>query len=306
MKLAVVGAGAMGGAFATEASAAGHEVYLLDVSAELVAAIRDRGITVRGGDRDLVERVPAYTDAAQIGPVEAVVVFVKAQHTRAAARSLGPLLGERTVVASLQNGWGNSEVIAEEIGAQPLVFGVTYNSCSVTAPAEIAHTGRGETLVGPYKGDDREPAARVAKLLTSAGWAGSVVDDVRTEIWKKLILNAATLPTAALTGLPAGELGGLKAMHALIDTVAAEACTVAKGLGLAIDAGERIERIHAVLAAAGRGKASMLQDAEARRKTEVEVINDAVVRTADELGIDVPINRALTALVHGLERSWSL
>jgi 2-dehydropantoate 2-reductase len=308
MKMAVIGAGAMGGALAAEAALAGHDVHVLDVSAELVTAVRERGIAVTVDGAEVTGKVQASTDPASIGPAELVVIFVKAQHTAAAAASIAALRGPGTVVASLQNGWGNADVLAREAGTEGLVFGVTYNSCSSAGLARVRHTGRGETVIGSYAGDAAGTAAaeRAAQALTSAGWACRVTPEVRTEIWKKLILNAATLPTAALTGLAAGELAAAPAMSDLVDATAQEACAVARGLGLGIDPAERLEAIHRVLAAAGPGKASMLQDAEARRKTEVEVINGAVVREADRLGIDVPVNRALAALISGLERSWSL
>lgn len=306
MKITVVGAGAMGGALAAEAQQAGYDVQVLDVSQQIVDAINADGLSVRVDADELVVEMPAHVRADEIGESDIVVVFVKAQHTEAAAKSLKPLIGRQTVVVSLQNGWGNTEVLAHHIDPSRVVFGVTYNSCSLLGPGSVAHTGRGVTIVGPYQGDRLDDAQRVAEMLTTAGWAGQASADVRTEIWKKLILNAATLPTAALTGLPAGILAADPAMHDLVDAVALEACAVAKALGLAIDPTERIERIHAVLAAAGPGKASMLQDAEGRRKTEIEVINAAVVRAAAEYGIDVPVNRALVALIAGLERSWAL
>lgn len=294
----------MGGALAADAHAAGHEVHLLDVNEALVAAIQRDGIAVTTGGERQVARVRASTDPVQIGICDVVIVFVKAQHTRTAAGSIPALRGDETVVASLQNGWGNTDVLAQELGSDRLTFGVTYHSCSVVGLAEIAHTGRGETVVGPYEGDDLEPAYRVRELLASSGWDTTVSNGVRTEIWKKLILNSATLPTAALTGLAAGDLAGDSGMHELIDTIADEASAVATAFGLSIDPAERITRIHDVLRGAGQGKASMLQDALAHRKTEIEVINGAVVRVADELGIAVPVNRAMVALIGGLERSW--
>lgn len=308
MKLAVIGAGAMGGALAAEAAQAGHEVHVLDVSAELVAAIREHGIVVSVGGEEITGRVAASTSPDEIGPADLVVIFVKAQHTAAAAAAASALRGPGTVLVSLQNGWGNADVIAREAGTAGLVFGVTYNSCSSAGLARVAHTGRGQTVIGAYAAGDagQDAARRAAEALTSAGWPCTVTPEVRTEIWKKLILNAATLPTAALTGLPAGELAQGAAMRELVDATAREACAVARGLGLDIDPGERLAAIHAVLAAAGPGKASMLQDTLAKRKTEIEVINGAVVREAADLGIEVPVSRALAALVSGLERSWSL
>lgn len=306
MRLAVVGAGAMGGALAAETAAAGHDVHVLEVNREMVDTINRVGLTVRSESGELVQEVRASSDAAEIGTVDVVVVFVKAHHTRSAAEAIAPLCGESTVLASLQNGWGNSDVLAALHGTSRLVFGVTYHSCSVEGVARIAHTGRGETVIGPYAEGSMVQAERLAELLISAGWPTRIEPQVRTEIWKKVILNAATLPTAALTGLPAGDLAAEPEMRALIDGAAAEACAVARAMGLDVEVVERITRIHEILDGAGRGKASMLQDVLARRKTELEVINEAVVRAGDEHGVEVPLNRALVALIRGLERSWTL
>ena len=124
---------------------------------------------------------------------------------------------------------------------------------------------------------------------------------MRPEIWKKLILNAATLPPAALTGMNAGALEAHEDMRELVAAAAREATAVAQALGYPIDAEERIETIHALLERAGPTKASMLQDFEAGRRTEIDVINGAVVKAADEQDVAVPLNRAFVALVKGWE-----
>jgi 2-dehydropantoate 2-reductase len=124
---------------------------------------------------------------------------------------------------------------------------------------------------------------------------------VRPEIWKKLILNAATLPTSALTGMNAGALTAHADTHELVTATAREAAAVARALGYEIDPDERVGTIHALLEKAGPSKASMLQDFEAGRRTEIDVINGAVVRAADETGTPVPLNRGLMRLVKGWE-----
>ncbi|HET7091867.1 MAG TPA: ketopantoate reductase C-terminal domain-containing protein, partial [Thermomicrobiales bacterium] len=128
--------------------------------------------------------------------------------------------------------------------------------------------------------------------------------DVKTEVWKKLVLNCATLPTAALTHLTSGDLDQPAPMRDLIDELAREAVAVGRAAGRPVDPEERIAAIHAVLGRAGKGKASMLQDVEAQRPTEIDAINGAVLREADRLGIRVPNNQAMFGLIKGLERSW--
>jgi 2-dehydropantoate 2-reductase len=216
------------------------------------------------------------------------------------------LVGAGTTVVSQQNGWGNADVLAGVYLPVQLVIGVTYHSAMVLEPGCVAHTGKGPTVVGPYlDGVPLDRAERVGALLSGAGIDTAVTPQVKTEVWKKLILNAATLPTASLTRLRAGDLGQPGPMRDLVDAVAAEATAVAQAQGYDIDRQERIDRIHTVLAGAGQGKGSMLQDVEARRKTEIEVINGAVVRAAERAGIDVPLNRAMVALIGGLERGWA-
>lgn len=306
MKVAVVGSGAMGGIWAARLALAGNEVVVIDVATEVVAAIERDGLVVENKEGEVeTARVRATADAASVGPVDVVFVFVKAQHTAAVAEGAQPLIGAETTVVSLQNGWGNSDVLASVYPPQQIAMGVTYHSGTVVAPGRVAHTGRSMTFLGPYAdGAGLARAQAVGALMTAAGIETTVTAEVKTEVWKKLILNTATLPTSALTLLRAGELGQPGAMLDLIDQLAIESTQVARALGYPIEEGERIERIHAVLAGAGMGKPSMLQDVEARRKTEIEVINGAVVREAERVGVDVPINRAMVALVGGLERSW--
>lgn len=303
MKIAVVGAGAMGSILGARFARGGHDTVLVDVVAPLVETINADGVTVVRGEEETTTRVPATTDPASVGAVDLVVFFTKCYHTAAAAESARPLVGPDTVVASLQNGWGNGDVLAGVYPEEQIVVGVTYNSGLVQAPARVVHPADQPTIVGSFadgQADDARPA-RLAEALADGGLEVSVAAPVRPEIWKKLILNAATLPTAALTGMHAGALTAHAPMHDLVSDTAREAVGVARGLGYDIDAQERVDSIHALLEKAGPSKASMLQDFEAGRKTEIDVINGAVVRAADEQGIDVPLNRAFVQLVKGWE-----
>lgn len=303
MRVAVVGAGAMGSIFGARFQEGGLDTVLVDVSEPLVAKIEADGVAVVQGDEERVVRVPATSDPASAGEQDLVVFFVKCYHTDAAARAAQPLVGPDTVVASLQNGWGNGDVLARIYDPARVAVGVTYNSGTVLELGKVAHPGVGPTYVGAYvEGDGSSAVAeRVAEAVAAGGLEATVIDGIRQEIWKKLILNAATLPTAALTGMNAGSLTAHGDMHALVDATAREAVAVARALGYDIDADERCEYIHGLLARAGPTKASMLQDFEAERRTEVDVINGAVVSAAAEQGVDVPLNRAFVALVKGWE-----
>jgi 2-dehydropantoate 2-reductase len=301
VKIAVVGAGAMGSIFGARFGQAGHDVVLVDVAEPLVETINANGVTVVRGEEETTTTIPATTEPSSVGPCDLVVFFVKCYHTTAAAESARPLVGQDTVVASLQNGWGNGDVLAQVFPPGQVVVGVTYNSGTVLDVAKVAHPGVGPTLMGPFDGESTARAERLATAVTDGGLEAQVVMPVRPEIWKKLILNAATLPTASLTGMNAGALTAHAPMHELVSETAREAVAVAQALGYDIDEEERVSYIHQLLERAGPTRGSMLQDFEAGRRTEIDVINGAVVRAADEAGVPVPINRAFVALVKGWE-----
>jgi 2-dehydropantoate 2-reductase len=301
VKVIVVGAGAMGAIFGAGMTKGGLDVALLDVDPELVSHIGERGLmidTPGGKERvaiDAATKVEAGTRA------DLVLMCVKCYHTRAAAELVSPAVGPETVVASLQNGWGNGDVLAEFFAPDRLVVGVTYNSGTIIERGIVAHTGRGATIVGPYEGVEVNWARRVEQALGAGGFEAGTDPRIRQEIWKKLILNAATLPTAAATGLTAGQLGRPGPMLELVDTVTREAAAVAAASGFDIDAEERIAVIHELLPKVGDGKASMLQDIEAGRRTEIEVITGAVVAAAEVNGTPVPANRTLYAIINALD-----
>jgi 2-dehydropantoate 2-reductase len=301
MRIAVVGAGAMGSIFGARLAGGGHDVVLVDVARPLVDKINEAGITVRRGDESTTTPVRATADPSEIGAVELVVFFVKCYHTASAAELARPLVGPDTIVASLQNGWGNGDVLAAAFPPEQVVVGVTYNSGLLVEPGVVVHPADQPTLVGNFTDGDAERASRVVAALESGGLAATVASPVRPEIWKKLILNAATLPTAALTGMNAGALVAHEQMRELVAETAREATAVARALGYDISADERVDAILSLLEKAGPTRASMLQDFEAGRRTEIDVINGAVVKAADGSGVPTPLNRAFVALVKGWE-----
>jgi 2-dehydropantoate 2-reductase len=306
MKIAVVGAGAMGAIFGARFAQAGHDTHLLDVAVPLVDKINSDGITVVRGDDEAVTHVPATTDPASVGPVDLVVFCVKCYHTPSAAEAARPLVDSSTVVASLQNGWGNGDVLAGVFPPEQIVVGVTYNSGTVLDVGRVAHPGVGPTTVGSFTDGEGGGPERLAEALMDGGLEVTVASPIRPEIWKKLILNAATLPTGALIGMNAGALTAHPDMKQLVSETAREAVAVARALGYDIDEQERIDAIHGLLERAGPARGSMLQDFEAGRRTEIDVINGAVVRAAGDTDVPVPINRAFVALVKGWESQQGL
>ena len=301
-----MGAGAMGSIFGAGFAEGGHETVLVDVARPIVDKITADGLVLV--EKDGTQRtasISATDDPASVGRCDVVVFFVKCYHTASAAETARPLVGDGTVVASLQNGWGNGDVLARAYDPQQIAVGVTYHSGTVLELGKVAHPGVGPTYVGPYS-EGGDAGRVIEEALASSGFEVHASPKIREEIWKKLILNAATLPTASLTGMNAGALTAHASMHELVTETAREAVAVAQALGYDIDEQERVDYIHALLERAGPTKGSMLQDFEARRPTEIDVINGAVVRAADETGMPVPLNRAFVALVKGWETMQGL
>jgi 2-dehydropantoate 2-reductase len=308
VRIAVIGAGAMGGIFGATLAEGGSDVSLIDVSEDVVDRIRASGIIVRRGGEERSIAVRATTDPQEVGEVDLVLFFVKCYHTESAAQMVRPLVGSRTLVATLQNGWGNGDVLARYFDRDRMIIGITYHSGTNAGPGIVLHTNTTDapTLLGPYEGHDTGNAERLAEAVTAGGLRAEATPTIRSEIWKKLVLNSATLPTSALTRLTAGALGADERMTEVVNWLARETVAVGVAQGLEVDESERIEAIHTTLIGAGDGKASMLQDVERGRRTEIDVINGAVERAAETAGVDVPLNRAMLALVKAYEAANGL
>lgn len=305
MKVVVIGAGAMGAAIASHLHKGGHELALIDAADPVIAAIKRDGLSFESPDSRIVWQPKITADPSTLDAPDVLFVMVKGTVTSRAMGAAVGLVSPATTVVTLQNGWGGGDAIAEYVDPEQLVVGVTYSSSTVLGPGKFKQTGAGATTVGPFQeGDSSERADAIAGMLTAAGWPTESSPTVRSDIWKKLILNAATLPPAALTGLNAGALAGATTIP-VVNALASEAVAVAQASGLEIDLAERLTTIAATLERAGTGKGSMLQDVLAKRRTEIDTINGAVVRAAESVDVEVPLNRAMVSLVKGLEESWA-
>ena len=241
-------------------------------------------------------------DPAGRGVQDAVLVLVKTYDTVAAARLAAPLVGPDTTVATLQNGVGGADVLVEAFGPERVLAGVTYQGATVLGPGRIRHHMHGETFLG----DDLVRAQPLADALTAGGQPAHALAPVSPRIWKKLTNNCMGNCTAALTRMTAVQMTSDDGVLGLHRAIATEAVAVATALGHPLDLEDCIATNTSILSSSGDGKASMLQDVEAGRRTEIDTLNGAIVRHADALGIDVPVNRAMVALVTGWERAHGL
>ena len=207
MKIAVLGAGALGCAIGGTLAEAGHELVLINRNTAQVNAINQHGLRMRRADGETCVRVQAAPSAAGLAPVDLVIVLVKSFHTREAMTAATSLVGPQTVVLSLQNGLGHEDLLAEIVGRDQVLAGKTYVGGVLLAPGQIiAGTAGKETLIGELDGRISPRAQAIAEAFNHAGLLTTVSDNIVGVMWDKLLINVATGAVSSITGLVYGEL----------------------------------------------------------------------------------------------------
>jgi 2-dehydropantoate 2-reductase len=305
MIVTVVGCGAVGSLFAANlAQLDDVEVWAFDVWPEHVAAINERGLRLTGAG-DVVGRLRATSVPGEVPASDFGIVATKSMHTGPAVAAVAHVFADGAV-ASVQNGVGNEEAIAEHVPR--VIRGTTFPAGKILEPGVVQWDVKGETTIGPF---EPRPAAldeveRLAEACTRAGMPTSAVPDARGPQWRKLIFNAATNPVGALTGLTHGRVCEDPELRAFVTGLVDEGKAVAAAQAIELDEDpETLIDFAARPEVAYDHKASMLQDVEARRQTEIDFLNGGIVRFGREHGVPTPLNEAVTALIKGLERSWT-
>jgi 2-dehydropantoate 2-reductase len=302
--VAVIGTGAVGSLFAANLSLLDDvEVWAYDLSREHVDAINRDGLRLSGAG-DVIGRPRATSDASELPPCDFGIVATKCLHTESAIAATAHAFAEGCV-ATVQNGVGNEEVLAGHV--ERVIRGTTFPAGRLVEPGHVQWDVKGDTTFGPF---EPRPAPfaeveRLADACTRAGMPTSAVPDARGAQWRKVIFNAATNPIGALTQLTHGRVCERPALRALVSQLVDEGKAVATAQGITLDSDPEQLIDHAAKPeVAYDHKASMLQDVLARRKTEVDWLNGGIVRFGEEHGVPTPMNRAIWALVKGLEDSW--
>jgi 2-dehydropantoate 2-reductase len=302
VRVCVVGAGAVGSLFAAHlAQVDDVEVWAYDVSQPQVDAINRNGLRLTG-EVDLVGRVRATSDPSELPSCEFGIVATKSMFTGAAIAQAAHAFSDGAV-ASVQNGVGNEEAIAEHV--ERVIRGTTFPAGRLVEPGVVNMDTRGDTWLGPFepRPAPMDRVRRLAEAITAGGMNTKALEDARGAQWTKLIFNAATNPIGALTQLTHGRVVELPETRRLVSQLVAEGTAVADALGITLDS-DPDELVDHAAKVAYEHRASMLQDALARRATEVDALNGGIVRFGSEQGVPTPLNEAVVALIKGLEYSW--
>jgi len=302
VRICVIGCGAVGSLFAANL-AQQEEVWAYDLDEDHVLAINEHGLRLSGAG-DVVGRVRATTAASELPPCEFGIVATKSMHTEPAIAACAHAFADGSV-CSVQNGVGNEEVIAEHV--ERVIRGTTFPAGRILEPGHVQWDVKGDTTLGPFEPKPAPMAEveRLAEACTRAGLPTAAVADARGPQWRKLIFNAATNPVGALTRLTHGRVCERPPLRRLVTGLVDEGKAVVAAQGIELDADPEELIDHAAKPeVAYEHKASMLQDVEARRTTEVDYLNGGIVRFGLEHRVPTPLNEVIWALVKGVEQSW--
>ncbi len=302
MKIAVLGAGAMGMLFGGYLSQK-NEVYLVEVNEDRVKFIRENGVRIREKDGTEGRYFPnAVSKTDDLGPMDLVIVFVKAMFTVDALSNNRSLIGPDTYIMTLQNGAGHEAKLMQFTDERHVVIGSTQHNSSVIENGHVNHGGSGKSSIG-LPGGGSEVLQPIADTLTACGFECVTSNEVKKQIWTKLFTNTAASSLTAVLQVPLGYIYSDPAAHELMIKLCKEAVAVANAEGFAkFDEAEVIAGVETVCKNAPNGYTSIYADVRDGRRTEVDTISGSVVEAARGLNIPVPVHETIVSLIHALER----
>lgn len=299
----IVGAGAMGCLFAARLAQHGAAVTLIDIDRERLSIIARDGITLMDDEGTRTVQVTAAL-ASESEPVDLLLLLTKGLHSASAIASVSHLAATKPTALTLQNGIGNAELLARSFGEERVLLGTAHLPADLTAPAHVVTHGFSSLELGGFTAASHDLAPAVAALLRDAGFHVTIAEDINSAVWEKVAFNAALNAPGMICEVANAGLDnepGRRLAFKVVD----EAVAVAAAAGSPIDRERIVQKIDAALREHAHHKASMLQDREARRPTEIETINGAVSREGVRRGVPTPVCDALYDLVRIIEVSAS-
>ena len=303
MRIAIIGAGAVGGFYGARLAQAGHDVAFVARGANL-EALRARGIQVKSTLGDIALPVRAESDPARIGPVDLVIVAVKTYSNPQALPLIAPLVGSGTMVLPLQNGVDSADEVSAITGPEPVLGGTTYIAVTLIEPGLIEHVGSARRIVFGEAFGDRIVTPRVERLrglLADAGIQAEAAADVRIPLWEKLIFLAPIAGLTAAARLPIGPAWAHAEFRETYDRASAETEAVARHEGVAVAADVRDQKHRYLDKSPGTMRTSMMVDITSGRPLELEALLGTIVRRGRAAGIPTPVTSALYGLLKPFE-----
>lgn len=314
MTIAIIGSGAMGSLLGGHLSRSGADVILYDIFQAHVDTVNNDGLVIECADgvartadaqyeggAPLTVRPRATIDPAACAGADVFVFFVKSTATKAAAEQFSSLAGSDAIAVTMQNGLGNGDVLAEFFGSDRVAAGVTSQGATFLGPGRIRHAGTGPTHLCMASGENAKLEPFVA-ALQAAGFDADIEPDIGNLIWSKLVINVGINALTALTSMENGRLAAYPGTDELLELLVGEAVAVAEARGVELTYDDPVAVVREVAQKTATNRSSMLQDFDRKRRSEIDVINGAVVEAGRKLGIPTPYNRAVTLLVRTMDQ----
>ena len=296
MRVAVIGAGGVGGYFGARLAQAGNDVAFVARGAHL-EALRADGLRVESaGGAIVLPRVAATDDPSSLAPADVVMFCVKLWDVERAAAQVAPLVADGGVVVPFQNGVDSHEILIRTLGAGHVLGGVAYIAAAIRAPGVIAQTGSMARLrIGAFDDGLADHARAFVDACTAAGIDAQFAADIRRALWEKFVFLAALSGVTCLARQPVGGVRGDPDLRATFETAMRETVAVAQSRGVALDDGFVSAQMRALDSLPGEMRSSMLNDLVAGHRLEAPWLCGRVAELAAQAGIAAPINATIYA-----------
>ena len=305
MKITVIGPGAMGLLFGGKLAACA-EVTLVGNNPANLAQINENGVTIKRNGESVTRKIPACPGGSLQEPADVVMLFTKAYQIRDVLTANKALIGPDTMLLTLQNGAGHDRVMRAFADAAHVLIGTTKQGSSRESACVIIHSGLGETVFGGAaapgeQGPDPARMEELRQVFERAGFPCAVSDNIRFDVWNKLMINASASVLSGVLQVPQGYVAENQHAWSICRDLIREICMAAAGEGAVFDPEEQILRVRDHLRNAPGGFTSIYSDLKNGRKTEADFICGAVVRAAKDRGLSVPVQETILRLVHAME-----
>lgn len=300
MRIAVIGAGAMGSIYGGHLSLH-HDVYLIDTNQTIVDHINQNGLIIEENGTDTVYYPTAITSSEGLKPVDLIILFVKSLFSRAALNGCKALIGSNTYLMTLQNGSGHEDILAEFAPQNRIIIGTTEDNGAVLATGHVRRGGTGKTNIGMLTEDEEHFLPKIKEVLDSCGFQGYIHANIQQLIWNKLFTNVSLSAVTGVLQVPIGFIASNEHAWKLTRQLIHEAVAVAHELGLEADEEVITEEVRMVSVNSPEGITSICADLRNGRKTEVDTISGSVVRAAKKCGVAAPTHEMIVELVHAME-----
>lgn len=302
MKVAVYGAGGVGGYFGGRLAQAGADVHLV-ARGEHLRALREDGLTVESVDGDFAVDLPATDDPADVGPCDYVLFCVKSFDTEAAAAELPALLDDDTAVVSLQNGVNNERILADAVGREHVMGGVAYIFSTIAEPGVVEHTGGpGSIVFGELDGTRSERAERLLDACRDAGVEAELSEHIQSDLWEKAAFICAQAGMTATVRRPVGEIRSVPASWTMYRRIVEETCAVAAAAGVDVPEDTVDRWLDFADDLDPDAYSSLHYDMTHGKRMELEALHGAVARLGDEHDVPTPMTDAVYAIL----RPWAV